>query len=187
MLAGIAAEFWVYTPLKNFLNHQLVHNFGESKDRYIKVDFDTYDRNGVDFRLDVKASSEYSNCLVEVDHPAFNSKHMQAGFRAFVFPFRNRSDIVVVRSKKWFHDVLVTRARKLNYGNRSYYVVEPDFIFKTYHGPDDVYVIPTSESFGNFFDRVFSGNPLEGMDDTAIKKYAEEVIKPLCETDDIPI
>lgn len=112
---------------------------------------------------------------------------MQAGFRAFVFPFRNRSDIVVVRSKKWFHDVLVTRARKLNYGNRSYYVVEPDFIFKTYHGPDDVYVIPTSESFGNFFDRVFSGNPLEGMDDTAIKKYAEEVIKPLCETDDIPI
>ena len=186
VLAGIAAEHWVEKPLKNFFNQPIAHTFGGAKDRLIKVDYDTFDRDGGDLRLDVKASADYPNCLVEINHPAFNPRNMQAGQRAFVFPFRDREEIVVVRSKSWFHDILESRARKLVYDKRSYYVVEPDFIFRTFHSPDDVYVIPTTESFGSFFDREFPGNPLEGMSEEEIKRYAEETVRHLCINDDIP-
>lgn len=187
-LAGIVAEFWTKAPIRRYLKDpdQFTHDFGGDMDTKLKVDFDTVYLDGSDFRLDVKASSTYPNCLVGTNHPAFNPRNMQAGQRAFVFPFRERKDIVIVRVKPWFHELLKEEAEELECESRLCYIVKPDLIFKNSYPVEDVDIIETSESFGSFFDRKFPGNPIKGMSRPEIIEFANETIASICKNDDIP-
>lgn len=186
-LAGIVAEFWCIPWLKMIYGPRFLHEFGGLYDRGAKIDYTT-EEHGPDYLLDVKASIDHPNILIEVNHPAFETTNMSRGHRGFVLPFRDFPEILVVRSTSWFKKLLEERGQKKTFGSREVYLVTRDLICRSYHSPNDVRTIDTEESFGSFFNRNFPGgvNPIAGMSSEEIKAYANTTIKNLCLNDDIP-